>query len=310
MTRTIVVGYDGTDHGDDALALGRLLAQIAGDELVVACAYPDDPLGESAAAHEVTAGLREEAAAKLQRAQRWLAGSGGAADADGGVSVDLRAVAGASPSHVLHDLAEASGALAIVVGATHHGKALRLLAGSTPDAVLNHAPCAVAVAPDGYRHQLHGSGGVRQVAVAYDGSPEAGHALEVAAAFARGAGARLRVVTAINSAAVGIYPPPPLDVASYEELAQIARGEARGRLEEAIAALGPDISAEGAVLDGDIVAALVDDAKGDDLLFAGSRAKGPFRRVLLGSVSTHLLREAPCPVVVVPRGSGGPSSDT
>ena len=41
-----------------------------------------------------------------------------------------------------------------------------------------------------------------------------------------------------------------------------------------------------------------------DLLFAGSRGKGPFRRVLVGSVSTHLLRDAVCPVVVVPRGSG------
>ena len=48
----------------------------------------------------------------------------------------------------------------------------------------------------------------------------------------------------------------------------------------------------------------LDKAKTDDLLFTGSRAKGPFRRVLLGSVSTHLLRDAACPVVVVPRGSG------
>jgi len=304
MTRTIVVGYDGSDHGDDALALGRLLARIADAELVVACAYPDDPLGESAAAHEVTEGLRGDAEAKLQRARALLAGSGDTAATDGGVSVRLRAVAGASPSHVLHDLAEASGALAIVVGATHHGRALRLLTGSTPDAVLNHAPCPVAVAPDGYRHQLHDASGVRQVAVAYDGSPEAQHALEVAGVFARGAGARLRVVTAIDTAAAGVYPPPPLDVASYEELGQLARTEARGRLDDAIAALAPDVAAEGAVLDGDIVTALVDDAKDDDLLFAGSRAQGPFRRVLVGSVSTHLLREAPCPVVVVPRGSG------
>ena len=76
MTRTIVVGYDGTDHGDDALALGRLLAAIAGAELVVACAYPDDPLGESAAALEVTQELREDAEAKLERARAWLAGLG------------------------------------------------------------------------------------------------------------------------------------------------------------------------------------------------------------------------------------------
>jgi nucleotide-binding universal stress UspA family protein len=318
MTRTIVVGYDGTDHGDDALALGRLLAGIADAELVVVCAYPDDPLGESAAALEVAQGMRSDAEAKLERARVWLAGPGAAgagaggpgapaaaAAADGGVS--LRAVAGASPAHVLHDLAEASGALAIVIGATHHGRALRLLTGSTPDAVMNHAPCPVAVAPDGYRDG--GGSSVRQVAVAYDGSPEARHALDAAAGYARRAGARLRLVTAVNTAAVGIYPPPPLDVASYEELSKIAREQARARLDEAIASLGPDVAAEGAVLEGDVVTTLVEDAKGDDLLFTGSRAQGPFRRVLLGSVSTHLLRDATCPVVVVPRGSGEGDGD-
>ena len=308
MTRTIVVGYDGTDHGDDALALGRLLAGVAGAELVVACAYPDDPLGESAAAHAVTQDLRGDAEAKLERARAFLGGGGGAggareaAGANGGVS--LRAIAGASPAHVLHDLAEASGALAIVVGASHHGRALRLLTGSTPDAVLDHAPCPVAAAPDGYRDAVHGAGAVRQIAVAFDGSPEARHALAVAAGLARAAGARLRVVTAVNSAAVGVYPPPPLDAASYEALGRIARDEARARLDEAVGQLEPGVDAEAAVLEGDVVAVLVADTQADDLLFAGSRAKGPFRRVLLGSVSTHLLREAACPVVVVPRGSG------
>ncbi len=298
MTRTIVVGYDGTDHGDDALALGRLLAGIADAELVVACAYPDDPLGESAAALEVARELREEAEGKLKRAGAWLA-----ADAEG---ASLRAVAGASPSHVLHDLGEQLEADAIVVGATHHGKALRLLTGSTPDAVLNHAPCPVAVAPDGFRDVAPAGAAAapRQLAVAYDGSPEAQHALALAAGYARRTGARLRVVTAVNSAAVGVYPPPPLDVEAYEELGQLARDSARGQLDDAIAALGADVTAEGVVLDGDIVAALVEESAADDLLFTGSRAQGPFRRVLVGSVSTHLLRDAACPVVVVPRGSG------
>ena len=299
MTRTIVVGYDGTDHGDDALALGHLLARIADASLVVACAYPDDPLGESAAALEVARELREEAEGKLVRARSWLAGAGAAAEP----AADLRAVAGASPSHVLHDLGEQLAADAIVVGATHHGKALRLLTGSTPDAVLNHAPCPVAVAPDGYR-EVAAASAPRQLAVAYDGSPEAQQALAIAAAYARRAGAKLRVVTAVNSAAVGVYPPPPLDVEAYEELGQLARDSARSQLDDAIAALGAEVSAEGIVLDGDIVASLVEESTADDLLFTGSRAQGPFRRVLVGSVSSHLLRDASCPVVVVPRGSG------
>lgn len=295
MTRTIVVGYDGSDHGDDALALGRLLAGIVEAELVVACAYPDDPLGEGAAAHEAAGELRADAEARLARARGWLGGEG----------ADLRAIPGASPSQVLHDLAEELHAEAIVVGATHHGRALRLLTGSTPEAVLNHAPCPVAVAPDGFRDAHVGAGGVRQVAVAFDGSPEAQHALAIAAGYARRAGARLRLVTAVNSAAAAVYPPPPLDVSAYEELGEIARRQARERLDEAIASLAggaEGLAVEGAVLDGDIVGSLLEDAKSDDLLFTGSRAQGPFRRVLVGSVSMHLLRDAPCPVVIVPRG--------
>lgn len=315
MTRTIVVGYDGSDHGDDALALGRLLARIAEAELVVACAYPADPLGESAAGLEVARELREDAEQRLGRARTWLdgavarSGAANAADAalaDGGTK--LQAIAGASPSHVLHVLAEELRAEAIVVGASHHGKGLRLLSGSTPEAVLDHAPCPVAVAPDGYRDSGGGGGdggnAALQVAVAFDGSPESRHALAVAAAWARRAGARLRLVTAVNSAAVGIYPPPPLDVAAYQELGDLARAEAQGRIQEAIASLGGGVVAEGAVIEGDPVASLVEDSRREDLLFTGSGTKGAFRRVLLGSVSTHLLREATCPVVVVPRGGG------
>ncbi|HEX2411694.1 MAG TPA: universal stress protein [Solirubrobacteraceae bacterium] len=33
----------------------------------------------------------------------------------------------------------------------------------------------------------------------------------------------------------------------------------------------------------------------------GSRGHGPMRRVLLGGVSSRLMRRAACPVVVVPR---------
>ena len=38
-----------------------------------------------------------------------------------------------------------------------------------------------------------------------------------------------------------------------------------------------------------------------DLLVLGSRGYGPVRRVLLGGVSTALVRSARCPVMVVPR---------
>jgi nucleotide-binding universal stress UspA family protein len=38
-----------------------------------------------------------------------------------------------------------------------------------------------------------------------------------------------------------------------------------------------------------------------DLLVCGSRGHGPVRQAQLGSVSARLVRDAACPVIVVPR---------
>lgn len=294
MPGPILVGYDGSGHGEDALELGRLLARLADAELLVVCAYPEDPLGQSAAAVEVAQGVHEDAERRLDAVRERLGPDARA---------ELQAVGGSSPSAVLHELAERRGAQAIVVGATHHGTALRRLAGSTPEHVVDHAPCPVAVAPEGFARE-HASA-LRQIAVAFDASPESAHALDVAAELARGTGARLRLVSAVNAAAVGMY--PPLDVSAYEQLATLAREEARRRLDEAVARFaGSGLAVEGAVRDGDPGEVLVDESGADDLLVTGSRGQGAFRRVLLGSVSTHLLRHAVCPVVIVPRGPGEP----
>jgi nucleotide-binding universal stress UspA family protein len=56
---------------------------------------------------------------------------------------------------------------------------------------------------------------------------------------------------------------------------------------------------------GDPASILVDRSKELDLLVLGSRAYGPLRHVLLGSVSARAMREAKCPVLVVPRGVAG-----
>ncbi len=42
-------------------------------------------------------------------------------------------------------------------------------------------------------------------------------------------------------------------------------------------------------------------AEGIDLLVLGSRGYGPVMRVLLGSVSGHVFRHAPCPLLVTRR---------
>ena len=50
---------------------------------------------------------------------------------------------------------------------------------------------------------------------------------------------------------------------------------------------------------GDPARALLDAAKDADLLVVGSRGRGGFRGLVLGSTSQKVAHRAPCPVVVV-----------
>jgi nucleotide-binding universal stress UspA family protein len=78
---------------------------------------------------------------------------------------------------------------------------------------------------------------------------------------------------------------------------------ARTALDDALAAIGPDTRAEGRLLSGQVAEALAGAAADCDLLVCGARGQGPLRTLVLGSVSHELVRKAPCPVLVVPRGT-------
>jgi nucleotide-binding universal stress UspA family protein len=80
-------------------------------------------------------------------------------------------------------------------------------------------------------------------------------------------------------------------------------------LEHTVARLPQELDPEPVLLGGDVVHELITQSTGLDLLVAGSRGYGPMRAVLLGGVTGPLLREASCPVVVVPRGVETPFTD-
>jgi len=74
---------------------------------------------------------------------------------------------------------------------------------------------------------------------------------------------------------------------------------------EAVArAAGAESAAERRVIPGDAADRILEEARreGADLIVVGSRGRGAVRSALLGSVSTSVAREAPCPVVLVPEG--------
>jgi nucleotide-binding universal stress UspA family protein len=187
-------------------------------------------------------------------------------------------VAADSPADGLEREAERVGAHMIVLGSTHRGALGRVWPGAVAEKLLQGAPCPVAVAPAGF------AGGdadaLRMIAVAFDGSSGSRAAVDEAVLLGQAAGAGLKV---ISVAPPGSYDP-------RDDLAELVRG------------LPHELRADPRFHNGMPVTEIVAESEvGVDLLVMGSRRSGPARRVLLGSVSSDVVRSAACPVVVVPQ---------
>jgi nucleotide-binding universal stress UspA family protein len=287
---TIVIGFDGSDCGEDALALGLVLCRATGASPVVAVVYPEQyPIGVGRVDAEWVAYLEERAEELLQRARRVLGD---------GVAADYRTVSAASESRGLHELAEREQAEVVVIGSTHRGPLGRTYPGSTGDRLLQGSAWPVAVAPRGLREDPPPA--LRTIAVAFLDTPEAHEALDFAAALAQRSGARLRLLSVLPSRAEVFAPVVGRDAEAA--FASRAREVFQAALDHALAGLGGRVEATGELLEGDVVDALATlDRRDADLLVCGSRGYGPIRRVLLGGVSSRLLRRAACPLLVVPR---------
>lgn len=283
MYRNILVGYDDSAQARDALALGKQLAGATGAHLVVAGVFQWDPIWHAADArfHDADA----EFARKIENAART-------------VGAEPEAVPSSSPAHGLHELAEEIEADLILVGSAHHGRVGQVLAGSTGVSLLHGSPCAVGIAPRGYRERSGEE--IDHVAVGFDGSAESEHALIAASALAAATGATLKLVS--------VAVPPPFGTGKggaggWHALVEAIEERARQELAGARNAVPEGIRVEGSLISGEPVEALrsAGEAPGT-LMVVGSRAYGPLRRVLLGSVATQLVRSAPCPLIVTPRG--------
>ncbi len=171
----------------------------------------------------------------------------------------------------------------------------RALPGTVASHLLHGCPRAVAIAPAGYVQKHHSA--IATIAAAYDASPEARAAVDEATRLARLAGAKLRIVSVVPPVAYGAGATmvPPADIAS---LAVDAR---RRELDDVMANRPADVECEDVLRQGSPPGELCDEAEDADLLVMGSRGYGPLRSVLLGSVSSGVVRSAPCPVLVFPR---------
>ena len=61
----------------------------------------------------------------------------------------------------------------------------------------------------------------------------------------------------------------------------------------------PSVPCDGEVLEGQPAEVLLERAKDASLIVVGSRGRGGFASLLLGSVSQQVVQHAPCPVLVI-----------
>jgi nucleotide-binding universal stress UspA family protein len=290
----LIVGVDAGDRSRDAIALAEKLAVgFPGELLAVYVHTLDelDPLTTGSRIEDVEAIVAADAKAELE-AVRSVAAEMGVSD------VHLRRDSSAAAG--LHEEAVARSAALVVLGSSNRSVLGRVLPGGTAERLLSGSPVPVAVAPHGYADRETGSA---LIGVGFDGSPEAWRAAEWAADLAKRSGASLQLLAAQTQlmfgsvVAGGAYGTKTVNQVMAEQL--------QSETEQLAVAL----SAESRVFRGEAGKALVEHSEPLDLLVLGSRGYGPLKSVLLGSVSSYVMRHAGCPVLVVPRSGDETATD-
>jgi nucleotide-binding universal stress UspA family protein len=128
-----------------------------------------------------------------------------------------------------------------------------------------------------------------RIVVGIDGSEGARRALEWAAAQARLTGSVLDIVTASGESHALADP----HVNRETEQKDIDEASVQART------VAPGATIATRVFDGAPAPVLIEESEGADLLVVGTRGRGGFASLVLGSVSRRCVHQAHCPVVVV-----------
>jgi nucleotide-binding universal stress UspA family protein len=281
----IVVGVDGSAESIAALNSAASIARFRRCALHVVSVLPPfantdlTSSGSAARSDELRIELRTGAIRELLR----FAGAG----EDWTHEVVL-----GRPAKTITRIAEMRCADLIVVGRHEHSLLDRISGGETTLQVMRLSPVPViAVSAD--------MESVRSIVVATDFSPASLRAAKAALPLLRGSGAMYLV-----------YVEPPVELLPQ---GFAVSGDTRypgdvvvwfRRFTESLAA-PPGVIVEGVVLNGKPAPAALEFAErvGAGLIAAGSHAHSRMERFILGSVSTDLVRNAGCPVLIAPAGN-------
>ncbi len=274
---SVVVGYDASENADRGLDWA---AAYARERHLPVTVYASS--GDLDYLPEWTADKRSMVVdGWLSRAQARLS--------DAGVT-DIRLISGSG--RIVPDLIDASKtAQLMVLGAQGHSALGGMLVGSVSQHLTRHAHCPVVVVRGDHCSEK------KRVVVGVDGSEHALRALEFAFDYASWTGSTL--VAAHGRGLSMSNGPLALDLSESE-----AEGLEEGKRMVAEMTAGlrekyPDVHVEVEVVPMPGVRVLADASAGASLLVVGSRGRGGFLGLLLGSVSASVLTHAPCPVAVI-----------
>lgn len=144
------------------------------------------------------------------------------------------------------------------------------------------------------------------IVVGHDGSAGADGALEIAFELAGALRAPLLVV---RTWLIDYPPAKLLDDGYVLPLDEVDARERRALIRhvQPLSDKHPDIAIEYRAVLGQPAETLLAIARDARMLVVGSRGRGGFTALMLGSVSEQCVRHATCPVLVVPRRTAGPT---
>ncbi len=276
---SVIVGYDGSPDAKRALAWGAGLARSTSAPLRVVVATGDMRLRQVT---ELDQEWERARIAELTTDAR-AAASAVALDEDALTFVD----AGPAPALIV----DADPTSVIVLGSRGHGRVAGALIGSVTQHVAYHAPCTVVVV----REQSNPE--ETRLVVGVDGSEDCKPALAFAFAYAERAAAPLTALHVLHT----LSPGPPYASRFVGDRYARELGRAEPIIEASLAEdvrrhPGVDVSRE--IVAGSIGRVLCDASEQAALLVVGSRGRGAFQSLLLGSVGQTVLHRARCPVVI------------